>query len=155
MQSPLASVVPLLAEDQEAAEGVVLARAVLGPTAVRREHGLADVVRDVMGEVVPVLRMGDVRQVAQCRLGLAQERRAALLIDRDPFEPARRHECIDGALLHGRQGRHRHGRSPMIATVALRRTWVRKPLCSSISSGVMIVALTSRPTWSPTRWHAS
>jgi hypothetical protein len=68
---------------QESAEGVVLAGAVLGAVAVRREQGLADVMRGVIGEVVLVLRVRDVRQVAQRRLGLPQERRAALLVDWD------------------------------------------------------------------------
>lgn len=139
---------------EESVESVVLTGSARGPAPVRRQHGFADVVRGVVGEVVAVLRVPDVREVRQGRLGLLEERGTATLVDRYPLQAVRRHERVDSALLRGGQRGHCHGTSPMIGTVGLFRTWVRKPLVCAISSGVMIVGLTSRATWSLTRWHA-
>ena len=107
---------------QEPAEGVVLARSVGGPVPVGREHGLTDIVRGVVGEVVAVLGVPDVRQVGQRRLGLLQKGCAALLVDRDLLEAACRDEFVDGPLLCRGQWPHRHGRSPRTGTVGPCRT---------------------------------
>jgi hypothetical protein len=107
-------------------------------------HGLVGI-----GERVSVFRRDGDGRPSLSRLAPGMPRSAARR--QRPDEPAFRHERIDGALLHGGQRGHCHGTSPRIATVGLFRTWSRKPLRSATSSGVMIVGLISRPTWSPTR----
>ena len=69
---------------EESAKGIVLTGSVRRPAAVRRQHGFADVVRGVVGEVVSVLRVPDVRQVGQRSLGLLEEGDTATLVDLHP-----------------------------------------------------------------------
>lgn len=68
---------------KEQADGFVLAGSAQSAVPVRGENGFADVVASVVGQVVSVLRLGEVRQVRDDVLGLAHEDRGFGQVVRD------------------------------------------------------------------------
>lgn len=140
---------------KEQTDGFVLARSAECAVPVRGENGFADVVASVVGQVVPVLRLGEVRKVRDDVLGLANEDRGFGQVNWYSCEPSVGHEGIDSPLLDGRQTGHCHGGSPNTWTIGLARTCSRKPDSWRSSSRVLIVGFTGLPTSCATRRQAS